>query len=98
MNSLAHWAQLCYMSNDVLQWASAKISRQLMKLSVEAPVQLSEAVLKTCMGIRTLLKKRWSQVQADEAASPAWNPSILDFSVDTHLTLLDSSAYITSAL
>ena len=98
MNGLARQARLRDMSNDVLQWTSAKISRRLTKLAAEAPEWLSENVLETCMDIRALLNKRWMQVQAEEAISPAWNPSALDFSADTQLTLLGSSAYISNAL
>ena len=98
MNDLAHQAQLHDMSNDVLQWTSAKISCRLTKLAVEAPEWLSEAVLETCTVIRALLNERWTQVQAEEAISPMWNPSALDFSADTKLTLFGSSPYIHNAL
>jgi len=98
MNDLAHQARLGDMSNDVLQWMSAKISRRLTKLAVEAPEWLSEALLETCTDIRVLLNKRWTQVQAEEAISPAWNPSALDFSADAQLKLLGSTAYINNAL
>ncbi|KAL4078001.1 hypothetical protein J3A83DRAFT_4087181 [Scleroderma citrinum] len=97
MNDLAYKA-LLHVSNDMLQWTSAKLSRRLTKLGTEAPEWLSEAVLKTCTDIRTLLNKRWEQVQVDEATSPAWNPSTLDFSADMRLTLLSSSEYISNAL
>ena len=98
MNDLARKAQVRNMSNDVLQWTSAKLSRRLMKLGTEAPGWLSEMVLKTCTDIRSCLNERWAQVQADGATSPAWNPSALDFSADTQLTLLGSSGYISNAL
>ena len=98
MNDLARQARLRNTSNDVLQWTSAKLSRRLMKLGTEAPEWLSETVLKTCTDIGSLLNERWDQVQADEATSPAWNPSALDFSADTQLTLLNSSGYISNAL
>jgi len=98
MNDLAHQARLRDMSNEVLQWMSAKVSRRLTKLAVEAPEWLSEAVLETCTDIRVILNKRWTQVQAEEAISPAWNPSALDFSADTQLTLLGSTEYISNAL
>ena len=98
MNGLARQVRLHDMSNDVLQWTSTKLSRRLTKLEVEAPKWLSEAVLETCTDIRTLLNKRWAQVQVEEAISPTWNPSALDFSADTKLTLFGSSPYISNAL
>ena len=98
MNDLARQAWLHDMSNDVLQWISAKLSRRLAKLAMEAPDWLSDIVLETCVGIRALLNQRWTQVQADEAISPTWNPSVLDFSADTRLTLLNSSEYISNVL
>ena len=98
MNDLARQARLRNMSNDVLQWISAKLSRRLMKLGSEAPEWLSEIVSKTCTDIGSLLNERWVQVQADEATSPTWNPSTLNFSADTKLTLLNSSGYISNAL
>jgi len=98
MNDLARQARLRNMSNDVLQWSSAKLSRRLMKLGVEAPEWLSEDVSRTCTEIGSLLNERWEQVQAEEATSPPWNPSALDFSADTQLTLLSSSGYISNAL
>ncbi|KAL4061683.1 hypothetical protein V8B97DRAFT_2065774 [Scleroderma yunnanense] len=88
MNGIAGKAWLYDMSNNVLQWASAKLSHQLTKLGVKAPEWLSEDVLKTCTSIRTLFNERWQQVQADEATSPTWNPSTLDFLADTLLALL----------
>ena len=98
MNDLARQAPLHNMSNDVLQWISAKLSRRLTKLDEEAPNWLSDAVLKICTDIRALLNQRWTQVQTDEATSLTWNPSVLDFSADTRLTLLNSSGYINDAL
>ncbi|KAL4077990.1 hypothetical protein J3A83DRAFT_4087275 [Scleroderma citrinum] len=98
MNNLARKALEDDMSNDVLHWTSAKLSRRLTKLGAEAPEWLSENVLKTCTDIRTLLDKRWKRVQVDEATSPAWNLSKLDFSADMRLTLLSSSGYIRNAL
>ena len=98
MNDLARQALLHDMSNDVLQWISAKLSRRLAKLAIEAPDWLSDVVLETCVDIRTLLNKRWTQVQADETISLPWNPLELDFSADTQLTLLNSSGYISNAL
>ena len=98
MNDLARQAPLHDTPNDVLQWVSAKLSRRLTKLDGEAPNWLSDAVLKICTDIRALLNQRWTQVQADEATSPTWNPSVLDFSADTQLTLDKSSEYINNAL
>ncbi|KAG6332559.1 hypothetical protein ID866_6532 [Astraeus odoratus] len=98
MNELAHTVLCHCMSNDVLHWASAKVSRRLTKLGDSAPAWLSEAVLETCTGIRTLLDERWKQVQEADAISPPWDPCTLDFSADTKLSLSNSSEYISNAL
>ena len=98
MNELAQKALLHDMSNDVLQWIVAKISRRLKKLGKSAAEWLSIAVLETCTSIRTLLDERWKQVQAMDAVSPLWAPSALDISADTQLSLLHSGHYISNVL
>ncbi|KAL4068914.1 hypothetical protein V8B97DRAFT_1918390 [Scleroderma yunnanense] len=98
MNQLARKAFQYDISSDVLQWIVAKISRRLKKLGESAPEWLSVAVLGTCKNIRTLLDRRWKQIQAIDAVSPFWAPSTLDFSTDARLSMLHSSHYIRRAL
>ncbi|KAG6335077.1 hypothetical protein ID866_4005, partial [Astraeus odoratus] len=98
MNRLAQNLVQWDMSNDDLQYASAKISQRLTKMGSSSPEWLSEMVLETCKGIRNLLDQRWEAVQKSDAASPPWDPSTLDFSADTQLSLLHSKDYITGAL
>jgi len=98
MNELAQKALLHDMSNDVLQWTVAKISRRLKKLGKSAAEWLSITVLETCTSIRTLLDERWKQVQAIDAVSPCWAPSALDITADTQLSLLHSGHYISNVL
>jgi len=98
MNELAQKALHHDMSNDVLQWIVAKISRRMMKLGDSAPEWLSIAVLETCTKIRTLLDARWKQVQAIDARSPPWAPFTLDLPADTRLSMTHSSHYIANAL
>ena len=98
MNELAQRALHDSMSNDVLQWVVAKISRRLMKMGDAAPEWLSVAVLETCTDIRALLDGRWKRVQAVDAVSPLWTPSTLDLSADTRLSLLSSFRYISNVL
>ncbi|KAL4078051.1 hypothetical protein J3A83DRAFT_4476741 [Scleroderma citrinum] len=96
MNQLVQQVLQYDMSNDILQWTAAKISRRLMKLGDLTPEWLSTAVLETCTSIRTLLDARWKQVMTID--SPRWAPSTLDFSTDASLSLLCSSRYIERAL
>ena len=86
------------LSNDLLQFMSAKISRRLRKLGSSVPDWLSHTVLETCTSLRSTLEKRWSQVQAAQRASPPWNPSRLDLSRDVQLSLLDSRNYLANCL
>ena len=98
MNELAQRALHHGMSNDVLQWVVAKISRRLMKMGDSATEWLSMAVLETCTDIRVLFDERWKRVQAIDAVSPLWTPSTLDLSADTRLSLLSSFRYISNVL
>jgi len=98
MNDLAQKALLHDMSNDVLQWTVAKLSRRLTKLGDSAPEWLSIAVLATCTSTRALLDARWKQVQSVDNVCPLWEPSTLDFSADARLSMIHSSHYITNAL
>ena len=98
MNELARTALHRDMSNDVLQWIAAKISRRLTKLGKSAAEWLSEAVLETCTSIRALLDERWKQVQAADVLSPHWAPSTLDIAADARLSLLNSHCYIVNVL
>ena len=86
------------LSNDLLQFMSAKISRRLRKLGSSASNWLSHIVLETCTSLRSTLDKRWSQVQAAHRVSPHWNPSQLDLSRDTQLSLSHSSEFLRSCL
>ncbi|KAI6137675.1 hypothetical protein BKA82DRAFT_4493645 [Pisolithus tinctorius] len=90
MNRLAGEALHARMSDDVLHWISAKISRRLTKLGDSAPIWLSAAVLETCA--------TWKQVQEHDAFTPTWNPQSLNFQTDTQLSLLDSHEYISNIL
>ena len=86
------------LSNDLLQFMSAKISRRLQKLGSSAPDWLSHVVLETCTSLRSTLDKRWSQVQAAHRVSPHWNPSQLDLGRDTQLPLSHSSDFLSDYL
>ena len=86
------------LSNDLLQFMSAKISRRLRKLGSLASDWLSHIVLETCTSLRSTLDKRWSQVQAAQRVSPPWNQSQLDLDRDIQLSLLSSSEYLRSCL
>ena len=86
------------LSNDLLQFMSAKISRRLRKLGSSASGWLSHVVLGTCTSLRSTLDKRWSQVQATNRVSPPWNLSQLNLSRDIQLSLLRSSNYLRNCL
>ena len=98
MNELTLEALQQDMSNDVLQWTVAKLSRRLTKLGDAAPEWLSIAVLETCTSIRALLDARWQLVQSVDGVSPLWEPSTLNFSADAQLSMFHSRHYITNAL
>ncbi|KAI6110733.1 hypothetical protein EDD17DRAFT_1828231 [Pisolithus thermaeus] len=98
MNGLAGEAIEHEMSDDILHWVSAKISRRLTKLGDSVHKCLSAAVLRSCTNIRTLLDERWRRVQDNDAFSPTWNPLSLNFLTDTQLSLLDSHKYIGDVL
>ena len=86
------------LSNDLLQFMSAKISRRLRKLGSAASDRLSRIVLETCTSLRSTLEKRWSHIQAVQRISPYWNPSELDLSRDIQLSLSNSSDYLRKCL
>ena len=86
------------LSNDLLQFMSAKISRRLRKLGSSASNWLSHIVLETCTSLRSTLDKRWSQVQGTHRVSPPWNLSQLDLSRDVQLSLLRSGDYLRKCL
>ena len=86
------------LSNDLLQFMSAKISRRLRKLGSAASDRLSRIVLETCTSLRSTLEKRWSHIQAVQRISPYWNPSELDLSRDIQLSLSNSSNYLRKCL
>ncbi|KAI6011263.1 hypothetical protein PISMIDRAFT_17817 [Pisolithus microcarpus 441] len=98
MNGLAGEAKDSGMPDDILHWVSAKISRRLTKLGGSAPDWLSDSVLQTCTGIRSLLDSRWEEVRERDAFSPTWNPLSLNFLPDTYLSLVDSHKYISNVL
>ncbi|KAI5993335.1 hypothetical protein EDD15DRAFT_2439801 [Pisolithus albus] len=98
MNGLAGEAKDSGMPDDILHWVSAKISRRLTKLGGSAPDWLSDSVLQTCTGIRSLLDSRWEEVRKLDAFSPTWNPFSLNFLPDTYLSLVDSHEYISNVL
>ena len=98
MNELARTTLHHDMSNDVLQWTAAKISRRLTKVGKSTAEWLSAAVLETCTIIRALLDERWKQVQAADALSPLWAPSTLDIAADARLSMLNSLRYINNVL
>ncbi|KAI6138903.1 hypothetical protein BKA82DRAFT_4459887 [Pisolithus tinctorius] len=98
MNGLAGEALDAGMSDDVLHWISAKISRRLTKLGESAPDWLTAAVLETCTKIRNLLDGRWKQAQERDALTPIWKPHSLDFSADMQLSLHTSQKYIEDVL
>ncbi|KAI6138917.1 hypothetical protein BKA82DRAFT_3009383 [Pisolithus tinctorius] len=98
MNGLAGEALDAGMSDDVLHWISAKISRRLTKLGESAPDWLTAAVLETCTKIRNLLDGRWKQAQERDALTPIWKPHSLDFPADTQLSLHTSQKYIEDVL
>ena len=78
--------------NDLLHCMSAKLSRRLRKLGSSAPDWLSHTVLETCTSLRSILEKRWRQVQDAQRKSPPWTPSQLDLTRDIELSLLGSRA------
>ena len=84
--------------NDLLHSMSAKISRRLRKLGSSAPDWLSSAVLQTCTSLRSILEKRWRQVQAAQRKSPPWTPSQLNLTRDIGLSLSNSRTYIRNCL
>ena len=86
------------LSNDLLQFMSAKISRRLQKLGSSASDWLSHIVLETCTSLRSTLEKRWSRVQAAQHVSPSWRVSQLDLNQDIQLSLLRSSDYLRNSL
>ncbi|KAI5991231.1 hypothetical protein EDD15DRAFT_2449545 [Pisolithus albus] len=98
MNGLAGEAKDSGMPDDILHWVSAKISRRLTKLGGSAPDWLSDSVLQTCTGIRSLLDSRWEEVRKLDAFSSTWNPFSLNFLPDTSLSLVDSHEYISNVL
>ncbi|KAH0834181.1 hypothetical protein J3R83DRAFT_11490 [Lanmaoa asiatica] len=95
---LAKEAIRAELSNDLLHFMSAKISRRLRKLGAFAPTWLSDAALETCRGVRRVLDDRWEQVQAAQRASPPHAFSELDLARDVQLSLLCSRDYLGNRL
>ena len=85
------------LSNDLLQFIATKISRRLKKLG-SVPDWLSTIAVETCASLRSVLEKRWMQVQASQRLSPPWNPLTLNLSQDIQLSLLNSGDYIRGRL
>ncbi|KAF8439864.1 hypothetical protein L210DRAFT_3645838 [Boletus edulis BED1] len=95
---LANEKAFAHLSNDLLQFMLAKISRRLRKFGSSAPDWLSRIVLQTCTSLRSTLENRWRQVQDAQCVSPRWAPSQLDLARDIELSLFGSGDYIRNSL
>jgi hypothetical protein len=84
--------------SDLIFCMRAKMSRRLLKLGSAAPGFVLEFVGETGDMAQSLLQKRWSKVQADQAASTPWAPDHLDIASDTRLSLLNSKPYLSRVL
>ncbi|KAF8127615.1 hypothetical protein EV363DRAFT_1513903 [Boletus edulis] len=98
MCNLANEKAFAHLSNDLLQFMLAKISRRLRKFGSSAPDWLSRIVLQTCTSLRSTLENRWRQVQDGQCVSPRWAPSQLDLTRDIELSLWRSGNYIHNSL
>ncbi|KAH7912069.1 hypothetical protein BJ138DRAFT_1112671 [Hygrophoropsis aurantiaca] len=98
MVELAKMAADQELSNDILHFMSAKISRRLLKLGSSAPAALTDLVHATTGDIRAKLEDRWSAVKKLQETSPHWAPGTLDFQKDTHLSLSNSRALLSQKL
>ncbi|KAG1735376.1 hypothetical protein EDB19DRAFT_1638507 [Suillus lakei] len=86
------------LSNEILQFMSAKIARRLFKLGSSASPALSQMVTMVIRDVRSVLEERWGCVQNAQQASPLWAPETLQVLRDTHLSLNTSREYICQAL
>ncbi|KAH7908220.1 hypothetical protein BJ138DRAFT_1207474 [Hygrophoropsis aurantiaca] len=98
MVELAKMATDQELSNDILHFMSAKISRRLLKLGSSAPAALTDLVHATTGDIRAKLEARWSVVKKLQETSPRWAPGTLNFQKDTHLSLSNSRALLSQKL
>ena len=96
--TLAADANEAELSGDLLHLMSAKILRRLCKLGDSAPGWLSDVALTTCARLQDALEIRWAMLQAAKLPPPPWDPSQLDLTRDTQLSLLHSREYLCSAL
>ncbi len=74
-----------------------KMCRRLAKLT-SAPDFLHREVKKVNKGVSQILQQRWSTIQNEQQNSSPWNPSQLDISADTTITLPHSMSYIREIL
>ena len=98
--SLANHAVKMAISSDNLHLMSVKIFRRLRKLGSVVPRWLSDAALHTCAALRQTLHDRWTHIQTahTHTSSLPWNPSQLDLSGDTDLSLHKIHEYIINSL
>ncbi|KAF8132556.1 hypothetical protein EV363DRAFT_1328807 [Boletus edulis] len=96
--SLAIDANNAKISSDLHHLMSTKILRRLSKLGPSTPGWLSDMALRTCGCLQDTLEVRWASERATKSPPPPWNPSQLDLTKDTYLSLLHSHEYLHNAL
>ena len=96
MCTLARDESRANLSSDLLHLMSSQILRRLSKLGSSTPDWLSEMAMNTCTYLQEMLDARWEQLKA--RPSPVRNPSQVELTRDTQLSLLDSREYIRKAL
>ena len=84
--------------SDLIFWMRAKMSRRLFKLGVVAPEFVVQYVRIGGEMAQDLLETRWLKLQRDQAASALWAPNRLNFSMDIHLSLVNSKPHLTRVI
>ena len=98
MSNLANHAANASLSSDLLYLMSTKILRRFRKLGPSVPEWLSDSVMQTCTRLSDTLDNRCMQAQIVQRTSPLWNPSQLDLTRDSQLSLPHCSEYLSSSL
>jgi hypothetical protein len=84
--------------SETLYLMRVKVARRLSKLGPAVPDDVYRAVYDAAEETETLLRNRWSTLQASQSVSPPWHPEELDVVRDTEITLKNSRRYLINAL
>jgi hypothetical protein len=80
--------------SDLLHCMRAKVARRLAKLQGEVTNALASKVLSTIRKAASLMEARWKEVQKVNSPLVRWAPKGPNIQDETHLSLLESKAYI----